>query len=62
MYDDLLALRERALSYSYIEDLDEINPELYDLACLVFTMTDNILGDIIKEQYRKVGADFEEVE
>ena len=50
MYDDLLALRERALSYSYIEDLDEINPELYVLACLVFTMTDNILGDIIKEQ------------
>ena len=50
MYDDLLTLRERALSY--IEDLDELNPELYDLAYMVFTITDGILGDIIKEQYR----------
>ena len=53
MYDDLLTLRERALSYSYIEDLDEANLELYDLAHTVFTITDGILGDIIKEQYRK---------
>ena len=53
MYDDLLTLRERALAYSYIEDLDELNPELYDLAHMVFTITDGILGDIIKGQYRK---------
>ena len=53
MYDDLLTLRERALSYSYVEDLDEVNPELYDLADTVFTITDGILADIIKEQYRK---------
>ena len=57
MYDDLLTLRERALSYSYIEDLDEVNPELYDLADTVFTITDGILADIIKEQYRKVDGD-----
>ena len=56
MYDDLLVLRERALSYSYIEDLDEVNPELYDLAYLVFTMIDDILGDIIKEQGVKEGG------
>ena len=54
MYDELLTLRERALSYSYIEDLDELNPELYDLAHLVFTITDGILDDIIKERGRKV--------
>lgn len=54
MYDDLLTLRERALSYSYIEDLDELNPELYDLAHMVFTITDGILADIIKEQGVKV--------
>ena len=53
MYDDLLTLRERALSYLHIEDLDELNPELYDLAYMVFTITDSILADIIKEQYRK---------
>ena len=53
MYDDLLTLRERALSYLHIEDLDELNPELYDLAHMVFTITDSILADIIKEQYRK---------
>ena len=57
MYDDLLTLRERALSYSYIKDLDELNPELYDLADMVFTITDGILDDIIKEQYRKVSGD-----
>lgn len=54
MYDDLLTLRERALSYSCIEDLDEANPELYDFAYMVFTLTDGILGDIIKEQGWKV--------
>lgn len=53
MYDDLLRLRERALSYLYIEDLDELNPDLYDLAYMIFTLTDGLLDDIIKEQYRK---------
>lgn len=57
MYEDLLTLRERALSYSYIEDLDESNPELYDFAYMVFTLTDGILGDIIKEQYRKADGE-----
>lgn len=57
MYEDLLTLRERALSYSYIEDLDEANPELYDFAYMVFTLTDGILGDIIKEQYRKADGE-----
>ena len=57
MYEDLLTLRERALSYSYIEDLDEANPELYDFAYMVFTLTDGILGDIIKEQYRNADGE-----
>lgn len=57
MYDDLLRLRERALSYSYIEDLDELNPELYDLAYMIFTLTDGLLDDITKEQGRKVDSE-----
>ena len=57
MYDDLLTLRERALSYLYIEDLDELNPELYDLADMVFTITDGILGDIIKKQGKSVDGE-----
>lgn len=57
MYDDLLRLRERALSYSYIEDLDELNPELYDLAYMIFTSTDGLLDDITKEQSRKVDSE-----
>lgn len=50
MYEELLLLRERALSYSYIENLDEFNPELYDFASMVFTITDSIIDDIIKDQ------------
>ena len=50
MYEELLLLRERALSYSYIKNLDEINPELDDFANMVFTITDGILDDIIKNQ------------
>ena len=57
MYDDLLTLREKAIAYTLIEDLDEANPELCDFAYMVFTITDGILGDIIKEQYRKVDGD-----
>ena len=53
MYEELLRLRERALSYSYIKNLDEINPELYDFASMVFTITDGMLGDIITEQGQK---------
>ena len=54
MYDDLLTLREKAITYTLIEDLDEANPELCDFAYMVFTITDGILGDIIKEQGGKV--------
>lgn len=61
MFDDLVELRERALSYSLIENLDEANPELYDLADTVFTITDGILADIIKEQGDIIWATREEV-
>jgi len=46
MYEELEKLNELALSYSFIEDLDEVNPELYYFAYAVFT----ILSDFLKEQ------------
>lgn len=45
-YSDLQTIRARALSYSSIENLEAINPEIYDFAYMVFTMTDGILKDL----------------
>ena len=43
---ELEKLNELALSYSFIEDLDEVNPELYYLAYAVFEIT----SEFLKEQ------------
>jgi len=46
MYEELEKLNELALSYSFIENLDETNPELYYLAYAVFEIT----SEFLKEQ------------